>query len=298
MQEKIIDPVDVELLENELKKSQQLCHLHGGQTIYRTNNSIAPNIIRELSRLREITFRAVEEGTGKSCDTDIYDEYYDHVVLWSDISREIVGSYRMAITKDVVEKYGKTGLYNSQQYEFLPSFDEILSCSVEAGRSFVQSKYWKTNALDNIWKGLGSVLFSNPEIRYLWGAVSISDSYSDLAKNMIVSFYKKWYSGKKDFFYSKNEFTFNPVFAKQINDILSGNNYKEDFRNIKIALANLGFSLPVLLRKYTDMTEFGGALFYSFAVDPLFNNSIDCMIVVDMKMLRNEHRDRYLIKSL
>ncbi|MEI6090922.1 MAG: GNAT family N-acetyltransferase [bacterium] len=297
MQENIIAPIEVEILEEELGNSQLISNLHGYESLYITNYKTAPNVIRELSRLREITFRAVEEGTGKSCDTDIYDTYYDHIILWNRHNREIMGSYRLAITKNVIDKYGTSGLYNSSQYEFRPDFQEILQCSIEFGRSFVQSKYWKTNALDHIWRGIGSILLRNPEIRYMWGAVSISDSYSELAKNMIVSYYNKWYKGIKKYFKSTNEFILNIDLKSQISDVLTGNNYKDDFRNLKNALANLGFTLPVLLRKYTDMADYGGSLFYSFAVDPLFCNSIDCMIIVDLNMLKSELKERYLIKN-
>lgn len=297
MPESIIAPIDVELLEYELSKSQLISNLQSGESIYNTNYVTAPNIIRELSRLREITFRAVEEGTGKSCDTDIYDTYYDHIVLWNNLNREIMGSYRLAITKKVIDKYGPMSLYNSAQYEFSPDFEEILQCSIEFGRSFVRSKYWKTNALDHIWKGIGSVVLHNPEIHYLWGAVSISNSYSELAKNLIISYYNKWYLGNNKYFKSNNEFVLNPHFKLRIAEILSGNNYKEDFKNLKNGLANLGFTLPVLLRKYTDMTDYGGSLFYTFATDPSFGNSIDCMMIVDLKMLKSELKERYLIKN-
>jgi len=298
MQEPIIEPIDVEILEHELANSQLIGSLHGGECLYKTNYSIAPNVIRELSRLREITFRAVEEGTGKSCDTDIYDTYYDHIILWNSHIREIMGSYRLVITKEVIEKYGINGLYNSTQYVFTPQFIELLQNSIEFGRSFVQSKYWKTNALDRIWRGIGAILQLNPDVRYMWGAVSISDSYSELAKNMIISYYKKWYVGKSKYFIAKNEFILNPEYKSPIEDILSGNNYKDDFKNLKSGLSNLGYTLPVLLRKYTDMADYGGALFYSFAIDPLFNNSIDCLIIVDLQMLKNELKERYLIKNL
>lgn len=297
MQEPIIDPIDVEILEYELSNSQLISNLHGGECLYQTNFSTAPNVIRELSRLREITFRAVEEGTGKSCDTDIYDTYYDHIILWNKHNREIMGSYRLAITKNVIAKYGLKGLYNSSLYEFTPQFMDILQCSIEFGRSFVQSKYWKSNALDHIWKGIGAILMQSPAVRYMWGAVSISDSYSELAKNMIISYYKKWYVGKSKYFIANYEHKLNPEYKVQITDILSGNNYKDDLKNLKNALSNLGFTLPVLLRKYTDMADYGGALFYSFAVDHLFNNSIDCMIIVDLQMLKSELKERYLVKN-
>jgi len=297
MQESIIAPIDVEILENELNKSHLISNLHGGECLYITNYTNAPNVIRELSRLREITFRAVEEGTGNSCDTDIYDTYYNHIILWNKHHREIMGAYRLAITKDVLDEFGPTGLYNSSLYEFSSDFHELLQYSIEFGRSFVQSKYWKTNALDHIWRGIGAILMQNPDIRYMWGAVSISDLYSDFAKNLIVSYYKKWYAGQSKYFSSINEFELNPEYNSQITDIISGNNYKEDFKNLKSALGALGYTLPVLLRKYTDMTDYGGSLFYSFAIDPMFSNSIDCMIIVDLTMLKNELKQRYLIEN-
>lgn len=297
MLESIIAPIEVEILERELSNSQLISHLHGGECLYKTNYTTAPNVIRELSRLREITFRAVDEGTGKAFDSDIYDTYYDHIILWHSQNKEIIGSYRMAITNDVIDKYGSSGLYNASQYQFSHNFSKILKCSIQFGRSFIQSRYWKTNALDHIWRGIGNIIMQNPHVRYMWGAVSISDSYSELAKNLIISYYKKWYEGKNNYFYSNNEFVLNSDYKTQILEILSGNNYREDFKNLKNSLASLGFTLPVLLRKYTDMTDYGGSLFYSFAVDPSFNNSVDCMIIVDLTMLRSELKERYLIND-
>lgn len=286
-------PIDVKLLKKEFNQSRLLGKTIDNKHIYLVDYQTGPNILKEIGRLREITFRKVGEGTGKSLDLDNYDLYYKHIVLWNPEDLDIVGAYRLGECKSIVEKYGKKGLYNSEQFDITDNFDAILSESIEVGRSFIQPKYWKSNALDFIWQGIGAYLSQNPEIRFLWGAVSISDNYSPLAKALIIQYYKKWYGGPEDLIVPYSPYNINKTILEDCNKILTENDYRDDFKKLKNALKNLGFSVPILYRRYTEMTEFGGSRFLGFTVDENFGNSIDGLILVDLHLLKPEYRERY-----
>ena len=289
----IIHPIDKKILKQDLHKSLLLGNTVDGMKIYLAEYDTAPNILKEIARLRELTFRKVGEGTGKTFDMDIYDLYYKHIVLWDDDELEIVGSYRLGITKDIVGKYGPKGLYNTSQFKLSAEFLEMLDSSLEVGRSFIQQKYWRSNALDYIWQGIGAYLSKNLHIKYLWGAVSISDSYPELAKALIISYYTKWYQGDTSLVEPCLEYNSSRKTLSEVDEILVGNDYLSDLRNLKSALKNMGYSIPVLYRRYTDLTEYGGSKFVSWCVDVNFNNAIDGLIVVDLSMLKDEMKERY-----
>jgi len=135
--------------------------------------------LREIGRLREYTFRKVEEGTGKKRDTDSFDKYYEHIVLWDENDLEIVGSYRNTL------------------FKFKEEFESYLVDSIELGRSFVQPKYWGSRALDYLWQGIGAYLVQNPSIKYIFGPVSLSVALPKDALNLIVSYYSHYYGTKK-----------------------------------------------------------------------------------------------------
>src|SRR5690606_20297796 len=154
-------------LKIELNNSQILGNTFDGMKIYLVSYNNAPDIIKEIARLRELTFRKVGEGTGKTYDMDIYDIYYKHIVLWDEDELEIVGSYRLGITQEILNQYSKKGLYNASQFELSDTFIQYINDSLEVGRSFIQQKYWRSSALDYIWQGIGAYLSKNPQIKYL-----------------------------------------------------------------------------------------------------------------------------------
>lgn len=289
----ISHPIDAKLLKNEFKNNILLGKTNDNKHIYLVDYTSGPNILKEIARLREITFRKVGEGTGKSLDYDTYDLYYKHIVLWNPDELDIIGAYRLGECKAIVQKYGKKGLYNSEQFTIEQSFDSIMDESIEVGRSFIQPKYWKSNALDFIWQGIGAYLQQNPHIRFLWGAVSISDNYSLLAKSLIITYYQKWYAGPVDMFVPYTPFNIPKSIKEECDKIFTEDNYKDDFKKLKEALKTLGFSVPILYRRYTEMTEYGGSRFLSFNIDVNFNNSIDGLILVDLHLLREEYKARY-----
>lgn len=298
-EETIVHPIAPRQLKKELSNSTLIGKTSDDKKIYLVESANCPNIIKEIGRLRELTFRKVGEGTGRSIDNDVFDNYYKHIVLWDEENLDVVGSYRMGISSDIIKVYGKEGLYNSGQFQLNQSFDKVLLNSVEMGRSFVQQKYWKTNALDYMWQGIGAFLKDSPDIKYLWGAVSISDAYSNYAKSIIVYYYKKWFSGPSSYANAYRNFSLTKTIEEELAFMFNGDNKDEDFKIMKNALKNLGYSVPVLFRRYTEICEFGGVSFVDFSIDEKFSNSVDGFILVDLSMMKEEYKDRYLgLKSI
>lgn len=289
----VIQPIPVKFVESELKNSELLGYTNDGKSIYLVDYENSKFVLKEISRLREITFRSVGEGTGKASDFDRFDIHYKHIVLWDEGNKDIVGSYRLGITKDIIQKFGRDGLYNSVQFDFNESFNDVLQQSVELGRSFIQKKYWRSSALDYIWQGIGAFLNKYKDIRYLWGAVSISDTYNDLAKSMIVYYYQKWYLGDTSMATPKKDFYISPHFIPHLEEIFTGENHLKDFKILKQSLRKEGVSVPVLYRRYTDLCNYGGVKFISFSVDEQFSNAIDGLILVDLTQLRDDIFKRY-----
>ena len=216
-QKAIARPEDRRDIKKELKESQLLGSKKDGKKIYlyecKQKNSI---ILNEIGRLRELSFRKVGEGINKKRDIDKYDRYYKHIVLWDEEDLEIVGAYRIAECKSVIKKYGREALYTTTLFDFNKDFDEYLNDSIELGRSFVQPKYWGSRALDYLWYGIGAYLKNNPEIKYLYGPVSLSASYSKVAKDMILYFYDENFKDKDNLVNAKIPYNFKGFKIKKL----------------------------------------------------------------------------------
>lgn len=297
--ESIIHPVSRKTLKKELKNSLMILEISNDKKIYLCKHESAENVIREISRLRELTFRKVGEGTGKNRDFDKFDKYYHHLVLWDDSDLEIIGSYRLGICSEIMEHYGRNGLYNSDQFIISSKFDEQLRLSIELGRSFIQEKYWRSNALDYIWKGIGKILNDIfPNVRYLFGAVSISDAYPDKLKNMIVYFYDKWYGKELGLVFAKDKFEISESDRQELSCKFDSTEMMVDFRKLKSQLTAHGTSVPVLLRNYTNLVEKEGCRIHGFGVDKGFANSVDVLLQLDLSYLRPSIRQRYYPRTV
>lgn len=290
----VIHPKSQKSIKVELNMSEILINIDYKTRIYLTTYEYSKNVINEISRLRELTYRKVGEGTGNKSDKENYDKICDHLILWNNENLDIIGSYRLGDLSKIIPTYGYNSIYNSNLYEFSPSFEKILLESLELGRSFIQQKYWRTNSLDYLWQGIGAYIRSKPNIKYMFGAVSLSDNYSELARNLIVFYYQKWYTEfSNNYINPKHPYEIPKLSYRTIYDILCGNDYISDFVNLKKALSDLGFSIPVLLRKYTKICEYGGVKFLGFGIDKSFSNSIDCIILMDLSKIKPEFRERY-----
>jgi putative hemolysin len=291
----IIHPLATKSLKLELSLTKKLGLTRDGKHIFLGTYPTINNLLKEIARLREITYRKVGEGTGNKSDVDNYDKFYKHIILWDDNNLDIVGSYRLGLCSEILNETSTSdSLYTSLQFKFTNEMLPILQESLEVGRSFIQQRYWNSNALDYLWQGIGALLNELNNVRYLYGTVSISDNYPEDAKNLIIEYYKKWYGDKRELATAKNKYVTSQAKLIQAKELLTGKTPEEDFKNIKNALRNFNLSVPVLLRKYTDICEYGGVTFLDFGVDYSFGNSVDCFILVDLHQIKKEFAERYL----
>ncbi|WP_458700053.1 lysophospholipid acyltransferase family protein [Sulfurospirillum sp. 1307] len=290
----IAHPEDRKKIKEELNASTLLGKTSDGKKIYLYEYENESSVMKEISRLREFTFRKVEEGTGKKRDLDEFDEYYKHIVLWDEDKLEVIGSYRIGESDFISEYFGQEGFYSNSLFYFNQEFEEYLSNSIELGRSFVQPKYWGSRALDYLWQGIGAYLYKNPHIRYMFGPVSLSSSIPKGAQNLIIYYYSKYYGANNNAINPKNPFVFNKDEKTEMQQIFTGEDKKENFELLKEHLACYGVSVPVLYKQYTELCEEGGISFMGFNIDENFNNCVDSFIVVDIEKIKDKKRQRYI----
>ncbi len=281
-------------IKTALKKGTLLGATNDGKKIILYEGVKMDAVFREIGRLREISFRHVGEGSGKKRDIDDYDYIYKHLVVWDDEALEIAGAYRIGICNEILDLFGVEGLYTSTLFNFDKRFEPMMRQGIELGRSFVQPKYWNSRALDYLWQGIGAYLRTSPEIRYLFGPVSLSATFTQEATALIVRFYTLYFKAKEPLVKHKEPYRIDKEIASRIDSLFSGTDYREDFKRLKEALEMLGFSVPVLYKQYAEVCEEGGMQLMDFGVDRAFNNCVDGFIVVDLHKLKPSKRKRYI----
>ncbi|HEX5622888.1 MAG TPA: GNAT family N-acyltransferase [Sulfuricurvum sp.] len=294
----IAHPVSRQEIRQELKRGERLGTTSDDKHIYLIEFDNAPNLINEIGRLREYSFRKVGEGSGKTRDVDEYDRYYHHLVLWDDDALEVVGAYRIGECGWILSWLGKEGLYLNELCTMGDEFDKVLEDAIELGRSFVQPKYWGSRALDYLWQGIGAYLSHNPHIRYMIGPVSISGSYPIHAQEALVYFYSLYFGGEKHHLAAKSPFRLSDYVKAEFSEIFLGHNYQHDFKVLKDYLKTFDVAVPTLYKQYSEICEEGGVQFIDFGIDVDFNNCIDGYIMVDIKQIKEAKRKRYIVETL
>ncbi len=238
-----------------------------------------PNILNEIGRLREVTYRNVGEGSNKALDLDKYDMYYRHMFLWDHETNQVMGAYRMGLGNEIFEKHGIKGFYSHSLFRFEPELHSMMSQSIEMGRAFVRDEYQKKPfPLFLLWKGIAYCTLKFPTLKYLIGGVTISDQFSDFSMSLMVEFMKSNYYDpfvaqyvrpKKEYKVSLKDHEKGFVFdhseksLKQLDDIIAD-------------LEPNALRIPVLLKKYIKQN----AKVIAFNVDPLFNNAVDGLMYI------------------
>lgn len=281
-------------LKKELENAKAIGETTDGKKIYLYANAEDNVLIKEIGRLREISFRQVKEGSQKQRDIDDFDYCYEHIILWDDKDLEIVGSYRIVKVAEMIDAFGIDGLYTSTLFEYKEEFDKYLSNSIELGRSFIQPKYWNSRALDYLWQGIGAYLRTNPDIRYMFGCVSISNSYSDEAIAMLVFFYMNYFGSKEKSVKHYDSYILSESNKRKFDDIFFKNDYAKDMVVLKHELQLMGLSIPTLYKQYSELCDNDGVQFMDFGRDREFENCIDGFLIVDTDKLKPQKRKRYL----
>jgi putative hemolysin len=251
--------------------------------VYYVSAAKIPNIIQEIGRLREITFREVGEGTGRSFDLDEYDLYYQHLFIWNAEKNELVGSYRVGMGKEVSQKYGKKGFYLNTLFKWEDTFMEVMGSAMELGRSFVRKEYQRhPYSLYLLWRGIASLIIKYPEYRYLVGPVSISNGYQKISKNLIVSFIAKNYFNHTlaQQVKARKKYKIHKLNADDSLDLLQGTSV-EQLDAVIAGIEPGQLKMPVLLKKYLKQN----ARIIGFNVDPSFNNCLDGFMILDFQTI-------------
>lgn len=270
-----------QILEEITSLREQNCRLLQSKNyeVFLITADKIPNILHEIGRLREITFREVGEGTNEPIDLDKYDKYYHHMFLWDEDAQMIAGAYRMGLGSQIYTKYGIDGFYLHDLFRFEPELYDMMSKSIEMGRAFIISEYQqKPMPLFLLWKGIVHTTLRHPEHKFLIGGVSISNQFSEFSKSLMIEFMKSHYydpyiaqyihpkkdykvklkDADKDFVFNETEADLNK-FDKIIDEVEPGN-----------------LRLPVLIKKYIKQN----ARVVAFNVDPLFNNAVDGLMYI------------------
>lgn len=289
----IAHPQDRQIIKQELKSSELLGETSDGKKIYLFDYRADSAVINEVGRLREIAFRCVGEGTGEKKDLDRYDQHYRHLILWDDEELEIAGAYRLAEVSKLKSE-SEHELYSSTLFNYNEQMDIYFERGIELGRSFVQPKYWGKRSLDYLWYGIGAYLRKNPDIRYMFGPVSLSNSYPKAAKDMLIWFYSHYFKDNEHLARSFSPYQLDDATAQNMARMFNGNDYKADFRVMKEQMEFLGVSVPTLYKQYSDLCEEGGVRFLDFGVDADFNYCVDGLVLVDLDYVKTKKRLRYI----
>lgn len=251
-------------------------------------------VMREIGRLRELAFRRVGEGTGNRRDLDRFDAHYRHIVLWDEEALAVVGAYRLGEARTILRNHGMAGLYSATLFDYAPAAETFLDDAVELGRSFIQPAYWGSRSLDYLWQGIGAFLRKRPEVRYLFGPVSLSASLPLPVRELIVHTHGRFFADPDNLATAKNPFRISAEIAREADAALAGKDAKAALSLLKQQLAVSDQSIPTLYRQYVDLCEPDGVRFLAFGVDPQFGGCVDGLIRLDLTRLKAAKRTRYL----
>lgn len=294
-QQAVADAADPKDLAQEVESlPPNRCLAENGElAVYLANAAEMPHLMREVGRLRELTFRQVGEGTNKSLDLDRFDSYYSHVLLWNRERSELVGAYRAGNTEEILAKHGIRGLYTSTLFRYNEEFFRRMGPAWELGRSFVRPEYQRQYApLLLLWKGIARLVAARPEIPVLFGAVSISNAYSEASREMIYRFFEARVEKDKLADFVEPRRAFRPGLLRRW-DCRGMSQALRDLEELSQPIADVevdGKGLPILLRQYAKI---GGKL-VGFNVDRKFSNVLDGLVVVDLRETEPAVLERYM----
>ncbi len=302
--EKIIDPVDKNLIKSELTVQKRV------RTTNKANNEIyvftshdSPNLMKEVGRLREIAFRHYGGGTGLEADIDPYDVMkvpYRQLIVWDPENEEILGGYRFIYGSDVeFGENGKPMLATAHLLNFSQEFlDDYLPHTVELGRSFVSLEYQSTLmgrkgifALDNLWDGLGALTVIDPDIKYFFGKVTMYGTYNKDARNMILYFLNKHFPDE-----NKLVTPISPLVTdtdnKKMEQLFHGKNFNEDYKILNKEVRALGWNIPPLINAYMGLTP--TMRFFGTSINDEFGDVEESGILIEIEQILAEKRARHI----
>jgi putative hemolysin len=281
--EAIAPEISSEILEKEIAplREDYRVWVEKNYEVFITPTSLIPNTIREIGRLREVTFREVGEGTNKPLDLDEYDIYYHHLFIWDTEAKMIVGAYRIGLGDEIFYSIGKNGFYVSELFKIKSQFTPVLKKSIELGRSWIRKEYQqKPLPLFLLWKGILKYLIDNPRYRYLIGPVSISNSFSNFSKSLIVDYINRNHFDHEMAQFVRPRKKFKVDLASIDTDLLmAGEDSFKGLDNLISEVETRNMKVPVMLRQYIALN----AKIICFNIDPKFADCLDGFLVLDLE---------------
>ena len=304
MNQRIIDPVDTDLIEAELTEE---CFLRdtnkAGNKIYVVDAHSAPNTMREIGRLREIAFRLAGGGTGKECDIDEFDTMdppCKQLIVWEPESRLILGGYRFICGRDIrLDDDGRPRIATAHMFNFSDRFlSDYLPYTLELGRSFVRPEYQSSRAgakaiyvLDNLWDGLGSLTVVNPDIKYLFGKVTMYPSYIEACRDMILYFMNKHFPDH-DKLVSPITALHTDYEAADMERLFTGADFKSDYKILNAEVHKYGLSIPPLVNAYMSLSP--TMRMFGTAINDEFGNVEESGILLAVSEILEEKKRRHI----
>ena len=313
----IIHPVGRQALKAELSAAEELGKTSDNKHILLCSVQSGSVLLDELGRLREEAFRAVGEGTGRKKDIDRFDSYYRHIIVWDEELLEIAGAYRLGeVWKWYAElSTGKSAdrperdatgfdtrsrqelvdkLYSAELFEFDGEIDRVFGAGLELGRSFVQPRFWGKRSLDYLWQGIGAYVARRPQVRFLFGSVSLSASLPPRARDILVWHYQSYYRDGPVHALPKTPFKLSAEAENEIESLMTGSDIEDDFAAMREQLGHMQVRIPTLYRQYADLCDTGGVSFSAFNVDAAFSMCLDSFVMVDLTAIKQAKYERYV----
>lgn len=300
----IVKALPVKEVEKELTSEKFLRKTNNGNNeVYLFTSHDSPILMHEVGRLREETFRKAGGGTGNEIDLDNYDKSdiapHKQLIVWDPDNSEIIGGYRFFIHDERVKKTDPADMASASFFNFSDSFKkDYLPYLMELGRSFVQPEYQSRTkgrkslfALDNLWDGLGAIAIENPNVKYLFGKVTMYPHFHEMARNMLIYFMKKHFTDRDGLIIPKDDISLS-MDMSHMGKVFTGNDYKEDYKILSQEVRALGESIPPLINAYMNlsptMRTFGTVL------NKGFGNVLETGIMITIKDMYIEKINRHL----
>ena len=300
---KIINPIEKSILKAELTADKFIRQTRkGGNEIYSVNQHNSPNILREIGRLREVTFRASGGGTGEELDLDEYDlreMCYQQLIVWSPEDEEIIGGYRYIKCKEAIDSDGEIHLSTAHYFKFSPSFiNDYLPNTIELGRSWVRPDYQPSvnpkkglYALDNIWDGLGALVKFNPDIQYFFGKVTMYPEYNRPSRNFLLTFMHHFFPDNENLMVPYHPLLMDEDVSVYL-EIINQLPYKEAFKELNTFVREHGEFVPPLVNIYMSLSPTMKT--FGTAVNADFGNVEETGILVTIADIYEDKKERYL----
>lgn len=304
MNEPIIEPIAKSLILSELTEDKLLRRTNkANNLIYVVDAHNSPNVMREIGRLREITFRAAGGGTGLSCDIDEYDTMdkpCKQLIVWNPDAQEILGGYRFILGKNIVlDDNGQPRIASAHLFNFSDTFiKDYMPYMIELGRSFVVPEYQSTRqgakslyALDNLWDGLGALIVECPDMKYMFGKFTMYPSYGTEGRDLILYFLKKYFNDKKGLVRPHKPLKMEtriPLLTEKF----SGLAFLIAYRRLHSELKSLGLNLPPLVSAYISLSETMKC--FGTAINDTFGDVEETAILVTIEDIYQNKRQRHI----